>query len=116
MSCNLPRIAWSSALASLSEAKCLRGQIEMCVGACGPISSNANTSSSSYTNLEGIFFAPILQNKQSALMHSSCGRAFIQADHHGCKALMVAKLLAELARGVFSGDFAHPHAIKQSAG
>src|SRR5260370_35891351 len=88
----------------------------MCVGACGPISSNANTSSSSYTILEGIFFAPILQNKQSALMHSSCGRAFVQTDHHGCKALAIAKLLAELARVVFSGNFAHPHAIKQTVG
>src|SRR5258706_16447609 len=86
----------------------------MCVGACGPISSNANTSSSSYTILEGIFFAPILQNRQSVVIHSSRGRAFIQTNHHRRKPFTAAKLLAELVRGVFSGNLANPHAIKQS--
>src|SRR5712664_3485196 len=86
----------------------------MCVGACGPMSSNAKTSSSSYTILEGIFFVPILQNKQSALIHPSGGRAFIHTDHHGRKPLTVAKLLAELVCGVLSGNFADTHAIKQT--
>src|SRR5712675_918871 len=114
MSCNLPRIAWSSALASLSDTKCFLGQIRMCVGACGPISSNANTSSSSYTILDGIFFAPILQNKQSALIRSSHTRAFVQANYHGLKSFVVAKLLPELLCGALSRHFADAHAIEQS--
>src|SRR5712692_985998 len=114
MSCNLPSTAWSSEPASFSEPRCLRGQIRMCVGACGPISSNAKTSSSSYTILEGIFFAAILQNRQSALIHSSCGRSFIQTNHHRRKPFTDAKLLPELVRGVFSGNFADTHAIEQA--
>src|SRR6266481_322176 len=86
----------------------------MCVGACGPMSSNANTSSSSYTIFDGIFFAAILQNRQSALIQSSCGRAFIQAHHHRCKPFPAAKLLPELVRGVFSRHFADTHAIEQA--
>src|SRR5882762_5705812 len=61
-------MAWSWGVASLSDSKCLRGQIRMCVGACGLMSSNAKTSGSSYTIFEGIFFAEILQNRQSALI------------------------------------------------
>src|ERR1700692_2306168 len=86
----------------------------MCVGACGPISSNANTSSSSYTIFDGIFFPPILQNRQSALIQSSRTRAFIQAHHHRRKTLAAAKLLAKLLRRAFSGNFADPHAIEQA--
>src|SRR5258708_14198495 len=87
----------------------------MCVGACGPMSSNANTSSSSYTIFDGIFFAAILQNRQSALIQSSCGRAFIQANHHRRKTFPVAKLLPELLRGVFAGHFADAPAVEQAA-
>src|SRR5260370_430269 len=86
----------------------------MCVGACGPISSNAKTSSSSYTILDGIFFAPILQNRQSALIHSSSASTFIQAHDHRREAFAVAKLLAELPRGIFSRNFADPHAVEQA--
>src|SRR5260370_35646854 len=86
----------------------------MCVGACGPMSSNANTSSSSYTIFDGIFFAAILQNRQSALIQSSCGRSFIQTNHHRRKPFTVAKLLAEQARGVFSRHFADTHARNPS--
>src|SRR5258708_31548608 len=88
----------------------------MCVGACGPISSNANTSSSSYTILEGIFFAAILQKRQSALIHSSCASSFIQAHHHRREALTIAKLLAELLCRTFSRHLADTHAIEQTAG
>src|SRR5713101_4252922 len=86
----------------------------MCVGACGPISSKAKTSSSSYTIFDGIFLAPILQNRQSALIHSSSAGAFIQAHDHRREAFAVAKLLAELSRGIFSRNFADPHAVEQA--
>src|SRR5260370_4840081 len=86
----------------------------MCVGACGPISAKAKTSSSSSTILDGIFLAAILQNRQSALIHSSCARAFIQAHDHRREAFAVAKLLAELPRGIFSRNFADPHAVEQA--
>ena len=43
----------------------------MCVGAAGLISSNAKTSSSRYTSVEGIFPSIILQNKQSSDMVNS---------------------------------------------
>src|SRR5260370_34656753 len=85
----------------------------MCVGACGPISSKAKTSSSSYTILDGIFLAAILQNRQSALIHPSCAGAFIQSHDHRREAFAVAKLLAELPRGIFSRNFADPHAVEQ---
>src|SRR5579859_4574009 len=86
----------------------------MCVGACGPMSSNANTSSSSYTIFDGIFFAAILQNRQSALIQPSRTRAFVQAHHHRRKSLAATKLLAKLLRRAFSGNFAHAHPVKQS--
>src|SRR5713101_9075876 len=114
MSCSLPSTASSSVPASSSEATCLRGQIRMCVRACGPMSSNAKTSSSSYTILDGIFLAAILQNRQSALIHPSCAGAFIQAHDHRREAFAVAKLLAELSRGIFSRNFADPHAVEQA--
>src|SRR5229473_6318387 len=88
----------------------------MCVGACGPMSSKAKTSSSSYTIFEGIFLAAILQNRQSALIHSSRGAAFIQAHDHRRKPFTAAKLLAELMRRVFSRNSADAHAIKQTVG
>src|SRR5260370_19080919 len=86
----------------------------MCVGACGPISSNAKTSSSSYTIFDRIFFAEILQNKQSALIHSSCPSAFIPAHDHRRESLTIPDLLTELPRGIFSRNFPDPHAVEQA--
>src|SRR5260370_14616146 len=86
----------------------------MCVGACGPMSSNANTSPSSYTIFDGIFFAAILQNRQSALIQSSCDRAFIQANHPRRKTFPVAKLLPELVSGELAVHFAHAQAVQHA--
>src|ERR1700694_773289 len=88
----------------------------MCVGACGPISSNAKTSSSSYTIFDGIFLAAILQNRQSALIQSSCAGTFVETHHHRLNSFTVAQLLAKLVRRVSAGSFADPHAVEQPVG
>src|SRR5258708_3652529 len=85
----------------------------MCVGACGPMSSNANTSSSSYTIFDGIFFAAILQNRQSALILASGGGTFIEGTNHRRKTVPVAELISEMVRDVYAGHIAETHAVEQ---
>src|ERR1019366_4897995 len=58
----------SSGLASFNPAMCCLGMMSMCVGALGLMSSKANTLSSSYTFLAGIFPAMILQKRQFSSM------------------------------------------------
>src|SRR2546430_15728164 len=47
---------------------------------------------------------------------SSCGRAFVQTRNKRSKAFAVAKLLAELVRGVLAENSADAHAIKHAVG
>src|SRR5258708_23709043 len=77
-------MAWSSGVASVSDSKCLRGQIRMCVGACGLMSSKAKISGSSYTIFEGIFFAAILRSEE----HTS---ELQSPDHLVCRLLLEKK-------------------------
>ena len=61
--------SWSSAaVSSLSVARCRLGMTSACIGAWGLMSLSTNSWSSSYTNVAGISFAAILQNRQSAMV------------------------------------------------
>src|SRR5262245_31281418 len=55
----------SPSVSSAAEAMCSRGITRMCVGARGAMSRNATITSSSWTIVEGIVPAAILQNRQS---------------------------------------------------
>src|SRR5258708_5023323 len=62
-----PSNSASASSASLSPTMCFLGMINTWVGACGLISSKAKLRSSSYTFLEGILPAMILQKRQSVI-------------------------------------------------
>ena len=106
----------SSSVASCSEAICFRGQISRCVGACGPISSNAKMSGSSYTIFAGICFAAILQKRQSALIEvvSRTGKLSSRRMTMGTTPSRDAKFFAELFRRFFSGNFSDMYAIESA--
>ena len=54
-------------IADLRDAVLAAGTMSVCTGICGLTSSNASTRSSSYTFVDGISPATILQNRQSSL-------------------------------------------------
>src|SRR5689334_6745452 len=66
-----PSICSSSTPTSFNVGMWRFGTISTCVGACGSMSLNASTRSSSYTMLDGILRSMILQNRQSAMGDNS---------------------------------------------
>jgi hypothetical protein len=63
---NRPSSGPCSSVRSATEAMWSRGTTRMCVGARGTMSRKATTRSSSWTFVDGIVPATILQNRQSA--------------------------------------------------
>src|SRR6185503_8697102 len=75
-----PSIGPSASVRSAAEAMWSRGTTRMCVGAKGAMSRKATITSSSWTFVEGISPATILQNRQSgsaAIGFSGCERRWL---------------------------------------